>query len=512
MLVCAMVPTIAQDKKDEPRDTQQDIYTWLKTYSEIVSLVEKKAFRPIDFASVIQTSLKAAAADIDAHTAFFGKESYKTAMEQTSGEFSGIGVSIITKAPDDEALGIIDVIEGGPAHKAGMQGGDKIVDVDGTKLKGLSADESIAKLKGKVGTTITLKVIRAKKPLEFKVTRDIIQDQSSQCYHFVNHKIYYLSLKMFTENAASKMEVLLRKANEGGCKGIVLDLRRNPGGILQTAIDMAALFLPKNSLVAVTKNKAREVVDKYHTRTDPILKAHVPIFILIDNFTASAAEILAGCLRHYSAKEEVGKKKAQTPLVFLIGVPTFGKGSVQEVIPVSNDCALKLTTQLYFLPDDISIQATGIQPDFSVKPRLVPTEEMKWVTEMYGKESSLKRHITVAEVTGKKEDIEKEAQKKSDDASVLDDVEIGSDSAIKKETTNNSDTPEDEGEKAKKWEERMKEELGRDVQVQAAINMINMLDLAKKGDPHVVSTHAKALEFLKSHYVTDDPVVVEQVK
>jgi len=500
------VGVIAKGNKPEVRDSQQDIYTWLKTYSEIISLVEKKAFRPIDFSAIIQSSLKAAAAEVDAHTAFFGKDSYKSAIEQTSGEFSGIGVSIITKAPDDEALAIIDVIEGGPAHGAGLKGGDKIVEVDGEKLKGLSADEAVAKLKGKVGSVVVLKVVRAKKPLEFKVKRNIIQDQSSLCFNFTQHKIYYLSLKLFTENAASKMEVLLRKANEGACKGIVLDLRRNPGGILQSAIDMAGLFLHKGSLVAVTKNKAREVVDKYYTKSDPILKAHVPIFILIDNFTASAAEILAGCLKHYASKGESGKKKG-APQVFLVGVSTFGKGSVQEVIPVSNDCALKLTTMLYYLPDDLSIQATGIEPDFTVKPRFVPVDEMRWVAEMYGKESSLKRHITVAEVTGKEEDKKK---KKSDSDSVLDDVELGSDSKVTMDGNGGSDDIDDP-EKAKKWEDKMREELGRDVQVQAAINLINMLDLAKKcGAP--VKTRDEALSFLKSHYVTDDPVTIEQVK
>jgi carboxyl-terminal processing protease len=491
----------------EGYDAEKDIYQWFKTYSEVVGLVEKKAFRQVDFGKFIQGSLKAAAGEIDAHTAFLSKDSYQAAMESTSGEFSGIGVSIISKSSEDEALVIIDVIRGGPAAKAGLKSGDKIVSVNGEKLKALSTDEAVNKLKGKPGSTVTLKILRNRKPLEFKVVRDIVKDVNSICFLFKDFGVYYMSLKMFTEDAAKQIKVLLTKANQGRCKGLVLDLRRNPGGTLQSAIEMAGLFLEKNSLVVVTKDRNRNVVEKYYTSTQPILKSDVPIFILIDNFTASAAEILAGCLRYYAMNEGAKKGKKQQPLyVFLVGVPTFGKGSVQEVIPLSNGCAIKLTTMLYYLPGDSTIQATGIEPDFMVKPRLMPVNEMKWIAEMYGKETSLKAHITVSEATGKPE-VKKEQPKPAvaQDDSLVESVDAdGGDEGVGK--------VEDPTEDTKSWEEKLREELSHDIQVQTAISMISLLDVARATMPQAINTRQKAIDFMKKHHVTDDLVAIEEVK
>lgn len=495
-------------KAQEPKNSEKDIYQGFKMYSEIVSIVEKKAFRSVDFSKFIEGSLKAATAEIDAHSAFLASDSYKSAMESTSGEFPGIGVSIITKAPDDDALVIIDVIPGGPAQIAGLKSGDKIVEADGHKFKGLATDEAITKLKGPPGSILTVKLLRNKKPLEIKVTRDIIKDQTSLCYHFKSYNIYYLALKMFTENVAQQMADLLKIANAGKCKGIVLDLRRNPGGTLQSAIEMSGLFVENNSLIAVTKDRDHKVVDQYFTTTDPILKTDVPIFILIDNFTASAAEILAGALRYHSMQsyEKKGKKHQSNILVFLVGTETFGKGSVQEVIPISNGCALKLTTMMYYLPGDLSIQATGITPDFLIKPRFIPVDEMKWITEMYGKEKSLKHHISVKEATGKASaNDEKQEKDPRAGLSVEDLMEYPEDASKSNDEKNEDNSPQ-------KWEERQKEELGHDVQVQAAVNMINLLDIGRKCDHKLMTTRQKALDFLKLHYLTDDKVEVEKVK
>lgn len=499
-------------KQPESSNSEKDIYQWFKTYSEVISLVEKKAFRTVNFSKFIQGSLKAAAAEIDAHSAFLSNDSYQSAMESTQGEFPGIGVSIISKAPDDDALVIVDVIPGGPAQIAGLLSGDKIVEADGHKFKGLSTDEAISKLKGKPGSVLTIKFLRNKKPLEMKITRDIIKDQTSLSYVFKSYKIYYLALKMFTENVAQQVAELLKIANAGKCKGIIIDLRRNPGGTLQSAIEMSGLFVENNSLIAVTKDRDHKIVDQYFTTTDPILKTDVPIFILIDNFTASAAEILAGALRYHSMQsyEKKDQKKRSNILVFLVGTETFGKGSVQEVIPISNGCALKLTTMMYYLPGDLSIQATGIAPDFIIKPRFIPTDEMKWVAEMYGKEKSLKHHISVKEATGKAgADDEKKDREQAEQNSLEDLMDAAYDAP--KATSAADDEKKDEN-YPQKWEERQKEELGHDIQVQAAVNMINLLGMARLCDAKILSTRQRALEFLKSHYLTDDKVEIEKVK
>lgn len=475
------LPLAVQTPSNDPK---KEIYPWLGTVAEVISLIEKKAFKETDFAEFIQEALKAAVPQIDAHSAFFSKQSYKETMESTSGKFSGIGVSIISKAPEDDTLVIIDVIEEGPAQKAGMKGGDKIIEVNGEKLRGLSTDEVINKLKGKVGTQVQVKIIRDKKPLELKITRDIIKDQTSSCYYIKNQNIYYLSLKIFNEPAAKQISDLLKIANSGKTKGLILDLRRNPGGILESAIDMAGLFLPKKSLVVTTKDKTGATTAEYFTKSNPVLNSTIPIFILIDNFTASASEILAGALQHYSSRLIDKKTKSSKLMVFLVGTSSFGKGSVQEVIPISNGCALKLTTMLYYLPNNISIQAKGIEPDFTIKPKIIPAEEMQWVQDLYGKESSLSHHITV-------EEVEK------------------NNGIIKKEETNK--IPEKK-EEEKSWDEKHKEAINKDDQIKASINLINMFDFAQKYNPKLVETRNKALNFLKGNYLTDDTFEIEKIK
>ena len=494
-----IVKVSAPSKKatEAPADQEKDIYQWLRTYAEVISTVQDKAFRTVAFKEYIERSLKAAAGDIDAHSAFLNKESYTAAIESASGEFSGIGISIISKPTEDDALAIIDVVAGGPAEKGGLKAGDKIVEVASKKLRGLSSDEVINLLKGTVGSKVTIKVIRNKKPLEFTLTRDIIKDQASLCYHFKNQNIYYLSLKVFSTPVAEQIRGLLKRANAGQCKGLILDLRRNPGGVLESAIEMAGLFLKKRSLVAVTKDKKGNVVNKYYTAANPALASDVPIFILIDNFTASASEILAGSLRYHAMQTSDGGKPL---MVFLVGTNTFGKGSVQEVIPISNGCALKLTTMLYYLPGDLSIQATGIEPDFVIKPKIVPADELKWVHDMYGKESSLKNHITTKEATGKEPDPKAASQAKKKKAHHTPEAD-----------GENEEHKQDEPESAASLEEKQKEAISHDAQIQAAVNMINMLALAKTAQPKNVATREQALTFLKAHFMTDEGTEIKKV-
>lgn len=461
---------------------EKDIFTWFRTISEVVHLVSEKHYRNVDFPDFIQSALKAAVPHTDPHSSFFSKKSYKAAMESTSGEFSGIGVSIMSKAPEDNFLMIIDVIQGGPSDKAGLKGGDKIVEIDNESLKGLSSDEVINKLRGKIGTTVKLKIIRAKKPLEFTIKRRIIKDQSLLCYNFANQGVYYLSLKLFAENSTQQTAKILQKVN-GVSNGMIIDLRRNPGGVLDSAVDMAGLFVKKGSLVVSTKDKNQKVISSYFTKGNPVLNKNIPIFILIDNFTASASEILAGCLRHYSEKNQNNLS------VFLVGTKTFGKGSVQEVIPISNGCALKITTMLYYLPDDVSIQAKGISPDFVVKPKTIPEKEIRWVQELYGEETALKNHITEQEAAGKPRVLKK-----------------------KKAPVHPDDVDESKEEMAKNWEERHRKAINQDAQIQACVNMINMLNVAKQNAPALVDTRQKALAFLKKNYLTDEAVELVQVR
>ncbi len=508
--------TKKESKKEGKSSEAQEgeAYRQLQMFAEILGLIEEKSLRSIDVEKYIQNALKSAISAIDAHSSFYSPDSFKIVMESTSGEFSGIGVSINGKVTEDEALAIVDVIDGGPAAKAGMHAGDRIVQVDGESLRGLSTDEVVGKLKGKTGTKVSIKVLRNKKqPLSFTITRDIVKDQTSMCYRFVDQDIYYLSLKIFNEIAAKQMEDLLVTANEGKCKGLILDLRRNPGGTMDSAIAMAGLFLDKGSLVVSTKNKKGTLIQEYRTNRDPILKSDVPIFILIDNFTASASEILAGALKHHAEKSN-GKKNLR---VFLVGTTTFGKGSVQELVPVKNGCAVKITTMLYYLPDDTSIQAKGIAPDFMIKPKAIPEEEMKWVNELYGKEAALKNHITVEEVEGKNVEHKKgavKADKKSFWKHFIGgkDEEVAAEPVADKPVAESTGDESDEEKNKKTPEERQREAIALDVQVQASVNMINLLNIAKKADPELSKTRTNAMTFLKHNYLTDNVCTVEKVK
>jgi carboxyl-terminal processing protease len=485
-------------------NSDEDIYKWFQTYSEVVGLINKKSFQQVDFSKFIQDSLKSAISQIDAHSSFFTQESYKSAIESTSGEFSGIGVSITSKAIDDETLPIIDVIQGGPSEKAGLKAGDKIIEVDEEKLKGLSSDEVITKLKGKVGSKVKVKVIRKKKLVDFFIIRDIIKDQTSICYRFKDQNIFYLSLKIFNEIAAKQMENLLKKANEGICRGIILDLRRNPGGTLESSIEMAGLFLEKNSVVVKTKNKKGKIVEIYKTTQKPILTSNIPIFILIDNFTASASEILAGALHYYSEQKNIHKDL----MVFLVGTTTFGKGSVQELIPVKNGCALKITSMLYYLPNDESIQAVGIKPDFLVNPKIAPLEEIKWINEFYGKESALKNHITHKEV----EKLEKNKKKSKKDKKKKGFWNRWFGTKDNKNNTNINDESDNKKEAGKSWEERQQEAIAQDIQIQASVNMINLLCIAGKSNKKIANDRKEAIDFLRKNYLTDEITALEKIK
>ncbi len=453
-------------------------YDELRKYAEVLALIKEKSIRPLDIETFISESLKAAVPTSDAHSAFF--VSLDKILESTSGKFSGIGVSIISKLPEDDNLTIVDVIADGPAEKAGLKAQDAIVQVNGEKLRGLSSDEVVGMLKGETGTAVALKILRDRKMFEFNVTRDTVKNEVSHFYHFPKQNVYYLSLRMFTDNAAKRVEELVGIAKTNNARGFIFDLRRNPGGVLDTAVDMAGLFVDKGSVVVYTKGRGGKVISEYKTTSEPILRTRMPIFMLVDNFTASASEILSGTLRHYSEKysRDPHRKDDERLMVFVLGVKTFGKGSVQEVIPISNGSALKLTTMLYYLPNNESIQAAGIVPDIVLNPKMSPTDEMKLVESFHGNESSIKHHITRKEVD--------EFEGKANPAPEEPKIEA-------KELT---------------FEEKHQKSIKNDETILSAVRMISLLNEAPK---KAVSTRPKALAYLQQHYVTEDDLDLQKV-
>lgn len=504
------------------KTTKEDVFLGLKNFSETTGILDK-SLRNIDWENLVDDALSYCISKVDAHSAYF--RDYNKICESISGNFSGIGVSILNKKPDDEHLQIIDVIDNSPAQKIGMLPGDKVVKIEDENLKGLSSDEVISKIRGRTGSKLNLTILRGKNLLNFSVQRETISDRSSLGYYFPKQKIYFVSLKVFSENASKQIRNLIEKINnDETCKGLVLDLRSNPGGVMESAVEVASLFIPKNSLVVSTRNKNNEVTGKYFTNHPPVLKKNITIFILINNFTASAAEILASTLKFYSKKTS---SSANQPLVYLLGTTTFGKGSVQEVIPLSNNKALKLTTMLYFLPNDKSIQEKGVKPDFTVMPTRKLSNEELFMNELFGKEKSIHHHISQQEVNSiiKKEPQEKNTsvdKKTSQNISKLEeaknsqggdeqDCEIN-DFGELIEKVNDKKTKNDSSKDFVNIEAKRKKHLADDLCVQLSVNMINFLEMLKKLEPTKNFSRQEGKKALLDNFLFSNNLPMEKLE
>ena len=458
-------------------------YSWTRTLAEVLGLVNDKHYKVSKWEECWPKTIDTLLSSLDPHSNFLDPKTYKHMLETTSGEFFGIGIVIDnTRTNKDKALTVVDTIPDGPADRAGVKPLDKILEINGEQLDGMSTDEATAKLKGEKGTKVHIKLLREGQPdlMSFDITRDVIKDQNSLCFYLPEQNVYYLSLNMFTHNAIKQIEELIKKSHQTKYKGLILDLRNNSGGLLNAVVDIAGLFLDKGSLVVTTKDKSGNETERYVTTKNPIANNTIPIVILINNYTASAAEILAGCLKiHSDDLSKASKNEPQKKLmVFLVGTNTFGKGSVQEVIPVSNNCAIKLTTSLYFLPHDISIQGEGIAPDFEVERNMPPTDQVNWFNTFYGREKALNNYI-------KNPNAKEEAPKK------------------KKEL---------QGDKRKSWSKRAKKMLKHDNQFRDAINILNMLFSAQSTCPEKVSNRQKAVDFLNLNYLSNKKLKLMEVK
>ncbi|MDR3550050.1 MAG: S41 family peptidase [Candidatus Babeliales bacterium] len=488
LFVCQAGSLNKEEKKD-PVDFDQVIYNWSRTFAEVLAKTNQKHYKVTDLEQCMIKAIDGFLGSLDPHSSFLDPKTYKQILEMTGGEFFGIGIVIDnTRQPKDKSLTVIDTMPDGPADKAGLKPYDKIVEVSGEPLEGMTTDEATAKLKGERNTKVHVKILREGQSdlLSFDIMRDVVKEQNSLAFYIPEHNVSYISLNMFTETALKQIAELLELSKKKKYKALILDLRNNSGGSLSAAVDIAGLFIDKGSLVVTTKDKTNKVTDSYITSRDPIVPEGLPIFILINNYTASAAEILAGVLKIHSEKLAVasGNKPQKKLMVFLVGTKTFGKGSVQEVMPVSNNCAIKITTSLYYLPNDTSIQGVGIEPDFNIEKRLPPTEQMVWFTKFYGRERALTNYIKVDanhEEETKKEKAKKEADEKKD-------------------------------KEKKTWSERARTLLETDNQLRDTISLINMLYTGKASCAAQVSNRNKAVEFLKNNFITNDSLTLEEIK
>ncbi len=340
----------------------------LRVFAEVYGKVKSDYVELVADKKLIDEALTGMLKGLDPHSAYMDKEAYKDLQAGTSGEFGGLGIEVTM---EDDLVKVVTPIEDSPAYKVGLKPGDLVMKLDDKHVRGMSLNDAVKIMRGKPGTEIVLTILRKKvdKPLTFTIKRDIIKSKSVK-NKYIEKDYGYVRITQFQDHTGedlAKALIALEKENEQPLKGLVLDLRNNPGGLLDAAVGVSAAFLPKDKLVVYTegriadskmnlKTNARDYARRGksdYLRNVPESYKTTKIVVLLNAGSASASEIVAGALQDH--------KRAT-----ILGVKSFGKGSVQTILPMNNGSAIKLTTARYFTPNGRSIQAKGIEPDINV--------------------------------------------------------------------------------------------------------------------------------------------------
>jgi carboxyl-terminal processing protease len=386
LIVMAVYGTVSSGRA-ATRD--KNIYKEIKTFTEVLDMVQKNYVEEVDSSMLIQGAINGMMKSLDPHSAFMTPELYKELEVETQGHFGGVGIEITILK---DVLTVVSPIEDTPADKAGVKSGDQIIKIDGKSTKDITMVEAVKKLRGPKNTKVTITIMREKmtQPKDIVLTRAIIQVKSVKTKTFDGH-IGYIRIASFQEKTASDLRKALGEmsAKAKPMKGLVLDLRNDPGGLLNQAIEVSDVFL-KAGVIVSTRGRTKSMETRATARDNGDQDVTVPIVVLVNEGTASAAEIVAGAL------QDNGR-------ALIIGTQTFGKASVQTVIPLEDGSALKLTTARYYTPSGRSIQAEGIKPDIIVK-LVKPSEESEDPLEERLREKDLKGHIKSAKENGKQLD------------------------------------------------------------------------------------------------------------
>lgn len=354
----------------------KDVYKNIEIFTEVLRQIEKSYVEPREPQELIYGAIKGMVHNLDPHSSFMTKEEYRELMLETKGSFTGIGVEITVK---DNFLTVVSPIEGTPADKVGMKAGDKIIKIENKRTKDMSLMEAVKKIRGPMGTKVNLTIMREgeAKPLEFSITRGVIPLISVRQY-FLTPEIGYVRISNFQSKTVKDLSAALEEMEKGReIKGLVLDLRNNPGGLLSQAIEVSDLFL-NSGLIVSTKGRisSQNITATAHTDKKP---RTYPIIVLINSGSASAAEIVAGALQD--------NKRA-----LVLGTRSFGKGSVQTILPLSDGSGLRLTTARYYTPSGKSIQSSGIVPDIELD-FTPPNEKEKKDVGKFVREEDLEGHM-----------------------------------------------------------------------------------------------------------------------
>ncbi len=370
----------------------------LRTFTEIFAKIKNDYVEPVEDKKLLENAIRGMLSGLDPHSAYLIPEDYRELQAGTSGEFGGLGIEV---GMEDGFVKVIAPIDDTPAKRAGVEAGDLVIRLDETPVKGMTLAEAVKIMRGKPGTDITLTIVREgeDKPLKITITRDVIKITSVKS-EMVEPGYGYLRITQFQSRTGESVRdqvARLKQSNGNQLKGLVLDLRSNPGGVLSAAVSVSDAFL-KKGIIVYTEGRLDDAKLKFNAKPTDILEG-APIVVLVDGGSASASEIVAGALQDHKRAIVMGEK-------------TFGKGSVQTILPMENGSALKLTTARYYTPAGKSIQAKGIEPDIRIDRVKISMADGSADTGRV-KESNLARHLDNGDESNDSSDPKRSA---SDDA------------------------------------------------------------------------------------------------
>ena len=413
-----------------PSSPKEKLAAYLK-FTQILKVIEEKYVDDINTTALVDKALKGLMTNLDSHSSFMNTKEFKDLNVQTKGEFGGLGISIGMK---EGALTIIAPIDGTPAFRAGVKAGDIILKIDDKATIGMHIDETVKLMRGKPGTSLVLTIIRKNeaKPLKIEITRDIIKIQSVYA-KTIKDDILYLHITSFDQKVVQG--ILDSREKHPDIKGIIFDLRNNPGGLLDQAIGVVDLFVENGVIVSQKGKQEFENLEYSATKTNTDTKT--PIVVLVNGGSASASEIVSGAMQDLKRAIVIGEK-------------TFGKGSVQMVMPIGEEEALKLTIAKYYLPSGRTIQAVGVTPDITVHTGKIDFQEDPTLI----KERELKKHL------------------KNDNENIIKEADS-------KETEDSPDQTDEETPKDKTI--ITEEDIYKDAQLKSAVDILRALIITKKG-------------------------------
>lgn len=361
-------------------------YESIELFTDVMAIIKKSYVEEVDTKKLVYGAINGMLSSLDPHSSFMPPDTYKEMKIDTKGAFGGLGIEISIK---DGVLTVISPIEDTPAFKAGIKAGDMILKIDDKFSKDLNINDAVKRMRGPKGSKVILTIMREgfEKPKEFPIVRDIIQVKSVR-FHLMDGGYGYVRIAQFqekTDDDLSKALKTMKEEYKGELKGLVLDMRNDPGGLLDQAVKVAEHFVPEGQMIVYTEGREKDSKMQFTAKKGG-KEPNFPIVVLINGGSASASEIVAGALQDH--------KRA-----IIMGTQSFGKGSVQTIIPLSDDSGLRLTTARYYTPKGRSIQAKGITPDITVEAIELPKTTGK-KDSLHLREKDLEHHFESEDKTG----------------------------------------------------------------------------------------------------------------